>query len=71
MALRARIVIAAAAVLTAVYLVLPAGGLGETIRVLAPVLGIAAVVIGVGAHQPQRVRAWALVGGSLGQLAWK
>ena len=69
MALRARIVIAAAAVLTAVYLVLPAGGLGETIRVLAPVLGIAAVVIGVGAHQPQRVRAWALVGGSLGFLA--
>ena len=69
MALRARIVIAAAAVLTAVYLVLPAGGLGETIRVLAPVLGIAAVVIGVAAHQPRRVRAWALVGGSLGFLA--
>ena len=69
MALRARIVIAAAAVLTAVYLVLPAGGLGETIRVLAPVLGIAVVVIGVAAHQPRRVRAWALVGGSLGFLA--
>lgn len=69
MALRARIVIAAAAVLTAVYLVLPAGGLGETIRVLAPVLGIATVVIGVAAHQPRRLRAWALVGGSLGFLA--
>ncbi len=67
--MRARIFIAASAVLTALYLVLPVGPLAESIRMIAPLLGIGAVLMGVAAHQPRRVLAWALIGGALGFLA--
>ncbi len=67
--MRSRILIAAAAVLTAVYFVMPVGPLAETIRLVAPMLGAGAVLMGVAAHQPRRVLAWALIGGSLGFLA--
>ena len=72
---RTRILVAAAILLTAVYLVLPAGMPGETVRVIAPALGVAAVVLGVVTHQSRRVFAWGLLAGSLGvlivaQLIW-
>ncbi len=69
MAMRARILVAAAAVLTAVYFVLPAGVVAETIRVVAPAIGVGAVLLGIAAHQPRRVLGWSLVAGSLGLLA--
>ncbi len=74
-AMRARIVIALAAALTAVYFVLPEGAATEVIRVLSPAVGVGAVWVGIVAHQPRRVRAWVLVAVSLGllvvaQLIW-
>lgn len=75
MAGRARVVIAVAAALTALYLVLPEAEVAEAIRVLAPAIGAGAVWVGMAAHQPRRVLAWTLAGGSLGllgmaQLIW-
>jgi diguanylate cyclase (GGDEF)-like protein/PAS domain S-box-containing protein len=69
MAMRARILVAAAAALTVIYFVLPAGRLAEIIRVTTPVIGVGAVLFGIALHHPRRVLAWALVAGSLGLLA--
>jgi diguanylate cyclase (GGDEF)-like protein/PAS domain S-box-containing protein len=69
MAMRARILVAAAAALTAVYLLLPAGPMGETIRAVSPIVGACAVLFGISAHQPRRVLAWVLVAGSFGLLS--
>jgi diguanylate cyclase (GGDEF)-like protein/PAS domain S-box-containing protein len=75
MAVRSRILVAAAAALTAVYLALPEGTAAESIRVVAPAVGVGAVLLGIAAHQPRRVLSWALLAGSLGvltvaQLIW-
>ena len=75
MAMRARILVALAAALTAVYIVLPASAAAEAIRVVAPAIGIGAVWVGMATHQPRRVPAWVLVAVSLGllsvgQLVW-
>ena len=69
MAMRARILVAAAAALTAVYFVLPENAVTEAIRVVSPAIGVGAVWVGIAAHQPRRVLAWALVAVSLGLLA--
>ncbi len=69
MAMRARITIVAAAVFTAVYLALPAGTAAETILVIAPAIGLGAVLLGIAAHQPRRVLAWVFVATSLGLLS--
>ena len=69
MATKARVVVAVAAVLTAGYWMLPAMMPVETIRVVAPAIGVGAVVFGVKTHQPRRVLAWSLLAGSLGVLA--
>ncbi len=69
MAMRARILVALAAALTAVYLVLPESAVTETIRVVAPAIGVGAILVGIAAHQPRRVLAWSLVAVSLGLLA--
>ena len=69
MAMRARILVALAAALTAVYIVLPASAAAEAIRVVAPAIGIGAVWVGMATHQPRRVLAWVLVAVSLGLLA--
>ena len=75
MAMRARILVAVAAALTAVYFVLPENAAAEAIRVVAPAIGVGAVWVGIAAHQPRRVLAWVLVAVSLGllviaQLLW-
>jgi diguanylate cyclase (GGDEF)-like protein/PAS domain S-box-containing protein len=69
MAMRARILVAAAAALTMVYFALPAGGLAETIRVATPTFGAGAVLFGIAVHRPRRVLAWGLVASALGLLA--
>ncbi len=69
MAMRARILVAVAAALTAVYFVLPENAATEAIRVVAPAIGVGAVWVGIAAHQPRRVLAWVLVAVSLGLLA--
>jgi diguanylate cyclase (GGDEF)-like protein/PAS domain S-box-containing protein len=69
MAMRARILIALAAALSALYVVLPESAPVEAIRVVAPAIGVGAVWVGVAAHQPRRVLAWSLVAVSLGLLA--
>ena len=69
MAMRARILVAVAAALTAVYFVLPENAAAEAIRVVAPAIGVGAVWVGIAAHQPRRVLAWVLVAVSLGLLA--
>jgi diguanylate cyclase (GGDEF)-like protein/PAS domain S-box-containing protein len=68
-AVRARILVALAAALTAVYFVLPSNVAAEAIRVVAPMIGVGAVCVGMAAHQPRRVLAWTLVAVSLGLLA--
>ncbi len=69
MAMRARILIALAAALTVVYVVLPESAAAESIRVVAPAIGVGAVWVGIAAHQPRRILAWVLVAVSLGLLA--
>jgi len=69
MASRARALVIAAVVVTAVYFVLPPSAASETLRVVAPAIGVGAVLLGIAAHQPRRVLAWSLVAGSLGVLA--
>ncbi len=51
------------------YLALPPSVVGESIRVIAPAIGMGAVVLGILSHQPRRVLAWSLMAGSLGVLA--
>jgi diguanylate cyclase (GGDEF)-like protein/PAS domain S-box-containing protein len=69
MAMRARILIAVAAALSAVYLAVPGGVPAETIRVIAPAIGMGAVMCGIRMHQPRQTLAWSLMAGSLGVLA--
>ncbi len=75
MAIRARALIAVAAVAALVYFVLPAGTAVEAIRVVGPAVGAGAVLLGIARYQPGRSLAWALLAGSLGflsvaQLTW-
>ena len=69
MTVRARILVAVAAALTAAYFWLPEGAAAEAIRVVAPAIGVGAVWVGVATHQPRRVLAWSLVAVSMGLLA--
>jgi diguanylate cyclase (GGDEF)-like protein/PAS domain S-box-containing protein len=66
---RARLVIAIAAALTAAYFLLPAGAAAESIRVVAPAIGVGAVWVGVATHQPRRVLPWTLIAVSMALLA--
>jgi diguanylate cyclase (GGDEF)-like protein/PAS domain S-box-containing protein len=69
MAVRARVLVVVAAALSVVYFVLPATAAAEAIRVVAPAIGVGAVLLGIAAHQPRRTLAWVLVAASLGMLA--
>ena len=66
---RARALVALAAVLALVYLVLPDGTGTEWIRVIAPALGVGAILIGIGTYQPERTLPWATLAIALGCLA--
>ena len=65
---RARVVIAIVAALTALYLVLPEDAVVEAIRILVPVIGMGAVLMGIAAHQPAS-RAGVVVGRRLARSA--
>jgi diguanylate cyclase (GGDEF)-like protein/PAS domain S-box-containing protein len=66
---RARVLVALAAVLTAVYFVLPASTNAEALRVVAPAIAAAAVLIGIASFQPRQTLPWALLAISLAGLA--
>jgi diguanylate cyclase (GGDEF)-like protein/PAS domain S-box-containing protein len=59
-------IVVLAAVLATVYLVLPASTSADTIRVVAPAIGVGAILTGVAAHQPRRTLPWALIAVALG-----
>ncbi len=57
------------------YLVLPPGAAAETLRVLAPAIGVGAILIGVAANEPRRSGGWsmfvvAFVMEAIGALIW-
>ena len=62
-------IVVLAAVLATVYLVLPASTSADAIRVVAPAIGVGAILTGVAAHQPRRTLPWALVAVALALLA--
>ncbi len=65
MAPRARALVALAAALAVVYFVLPASSGAEMIRVVAPAIGVGAVMVGAAAFQPPRRLPWVLIAASL------
>ena len=69
MASRARALVVLAGVLALVYLALPAGTGAEAIRVIAPAIGVGAVLTGVATYQPERTLPWAALAIALGCLA--
>ena len=58
-----------AGVLALVYLVVPAGPGAESLRVIAPAIGVAAILFGVATYQPERTLPWATLAIALGLLA--
>ncbi len=58
-------IVVLAAVLATVYLVLPASTSADTIRVVAPAIGVGAILTGIAAHQPRRTLPWALIAAAL------
>jgi diguanylate cyclase (GGDEF)-like protein/PAS domain S-box-containing protein len=58
-----------AAVSTVAYFVLPESTAAEVIRVVAPAIGIGAVVVGIAAFQPRRPMPWFLIAAGLGGFA--
>ena len=69
MARRARALVVLAGVLALVYLVVPAGPGAESLRVIAPAIGVAAILFGVATYQPERTLPWATLAIALGLLA--
>ena len=69
MAMRSRALIGLAAVLTAVYFILPPGAAAEAIRVVSPAIAVGAILVGVAQFQPARTLPWALIALSMGLLA--
>jgi diguanylate cyclase (GGDEF)-like protein/PAS domain S-box-containing protein len=72
---RSRALIAFAAALAVVYLVLPASWGSEAMRILAPAIGVGAIVTGVAAFRPARTLPWMLGAASLAlsalaNMAW-
>jgi diguanylate cyclase (GGDEF)-like protein/PAS domain S-box-containing protein len=66
---RLLVLAAAAAVFTAIYLVLPPSPGAEVLQVVAPALGAGAVFVGLATHRPARVLPWVLLATSLVVLA--
>jgi diguanylate cyclase (GGDEF)-like protein/PAS domain S-box-containing protein len=62
---RSRALIAFAAALAVAYLVLPPGWGSEALRILAPVIGVVAIMVGVAVYRPAPRLPWMLVAASL------
>src|SRR5918994_2347285 len=69
MSSRARALFVLAGVLALVYFALPPGSGAESIRVVAPAIGVGAVLMGIATYQPPRTLPWALVAIALSCLA--
>jgi diguanylate cyclase (GGDEF)-like protein/PAS domain S-box-containing protein len=69
MSARSRAVVVLAAVLTVVYLVMPASPAIEAIRVVSPAIAVGAIMVGVASFQPTRTLPWWLIALSMGLLA--
>lgn len=72
---RSRALVLFAIAVAAVYFVLPGTTTSEAIRVVAPAIGVGAVLVGLADHQPRRARPWFALAGALGclgaaQLIW-
>ncbi len=66
---RSGVLLLVAAVLAVVYVVAPAGGIVDSIRVAAPIIAAGAVLFGIVIHQPERATSWFLVAVSFVALA--
>ena len=69
MAPRPRALIAFAVALAVVYLVLPASWGSEAMRIVAPLIGVGAIMVGVAAFRPVRMLPWMLSAASLALAA--
>ncbi len=69
MSVRSRALVGLAAALAAVYLLAPAGVIGESIRVVSTVIAAIAVLVGVSTFDPSARRAWRLMALSMVLLA--
>ena len=69
MSSRARALVVLAGALALVYFLLPEGTGAESIRVIAPAIGVGAVLMGIATYQPPRTLPWALLAIALGCLA--
>jgi diguanylate cyclase (GGDEF)-like protein/PAS domain S-box-containing protein len=69
MSARSRALIGLAAVLTAVYLVVPSSAAAEAIRVSAPALAAGAILVGIAGFDPSPKRPWVLIASAMGLLA--
>ncbi len=69
MSSRARALVGLAGALALVYFLLPPGTGPESIRVIAPAIGVGAVLMGIATYQPPRTLPWALMAIALGCLA--
>jgi diguanylate cyclase (GGDEF)-like protein/PAS domain S-box-containing protein len=58
---RSLVLLASAAVLTALYMVAPDSMWAESIRIVAPIIAIGAVLSGVATYRPGRMLPWALI----------
>ncbi|HSL75052.1 MAG TPA: EAL domain-containing protein [Ilumatobacteraceae bacterium] len=65
MALRVRALVGLAVALAIVYFVMPASATAEVIRVVAPAIGVGAIMVGTVEFRPSRRRPWVLIAISL------
>ena len=69
MSSRARALFVLAGALALVYFALPPGSGAESLRVIAPSIGVGAVLMGIATYQPPRTLPWALMAIALACLA--
>jgi peptidoglycan/LPS O-acetylase OafA/YrhL len=66
---RSVVLLVSAAVLSAVYMIAPDSMWAESIRIVAPIIGIGAVLFGVASHRVERSLPWVLTAIAFGALA--
>ena len=69
MSARSRALIGLAAVLTAVYFVVPSSAVAEVVRVLAPAIAAGAILAGIAGFDPSPTRPWGIIASAMGLLA--
>ena len=64
-----RVLLVLAGVFALVYLMMPEGMGAEWVRVIAPAVGVGAILVGIATYQPERTLPWATLAIALGCLA--